>query len=455
MPYRCFSSHATLRRLGLTALWKGNEFMKYAFRNGILLDGTKDMTPVSGKAVLVEEDRITDIVPDGTVPSGYEVIDLSGRYLLPGLINLHVHLSASGKPLKADQKPTDYKRLFQMVTKSSLALYVIRRMCAQRARTALMSGVTTIRTVAGILDIDGEIRDEINSGMMLGPRILSANTGISVPGGHFAGSIATEADSPEMAREHVREIADTRPDLIKLMITGGIMDNTIDGTPGSLKMSPEIVRAASEEAHEIFYQVAAHVESSEGVRVALENGVNTIEHGAPLDAHTIRLFKETGAADICTISPAVPYALFDLSESHALPAAKENARIVMEGIIACAKTCLEEGIPVGLGSDVGSPFIVNYNFWRELCYFHKYVGASNNLTLHTATLRNAEIAGIGAITGSIEPGKSADLIAVKDNPLDDLSALRHVSMVMTRGVLIKEPKYRQMNGVDELLDKYM
>ena len=429
--------------------------MNYAFRNGTILDGTKNMEPVSGKAVLVHQDRIAGIVPDTEIPEGYAIVDLAGGYLLPGLINLHVHLATSGKPPKADKKPPNYKLLFQILSKSRLVLNIITKRLEGYAETELMSGVTTIRTVGGILDLDAKIRDAINAGTIRGPRIIAANTGISVPGGHFAGSIATEAETPEMAREHVRQIASTNPDLIKLMITGGIMDASEEGEPGVLRMPPEIIKAACEEAHQLGYKVAAHVESSEGVKAALENGVDTIEHGAPLTEETIRLFKERGAAHICTISPAVPYTLFDLSESHVLPVAKKNGKIVMDGIIECAKTCMKEGIPVGLGNDVGCPFIVHYNFWRELCYFQKYTGASARDTLYTATLGNAIIAGIDRKTGSIEPGKYADLIAVSGNPLEDLSVLRNISLVMAKGNLITSPKVTRMKGVDELLDRYM
>ena len=333
--------------------------------------------------------------------------------------------------------------------------FVLKRMLKGYARTELMSGVTTIRTVGGILDMDARIRDEINDGKLIGPRILAGNTGVSVPGGHFAGSIATEAESPEQAREHVRQIAATDPDHIKLMITGGVMDASEEGEPGVLRMPPEIVKAACDEAHRLGYKVAAHVESPEGVRVALENGVDTVEHGAKLDDNMIRLFKERGASPVCTISPALPYAVFDLSESHAPAVAKKNGKIVMDGIIECARTCRENGIPVGLGNDVGCPFIVHYNFWRELCYYHKYVGASNEETLHMATMGNAQIAGIDKETGSLEKGKSADLIVVKENPLEDLTALRNVSMVMVRGRLIRNPKVKRMKYVDDLLDRYM
>ena len=127
----------------------------------------------------------------------------------------------------------------------------------------------------------------------------------------------------------------------------------------------------------------------------------------------------------------------------------------MDGIIACAKTCLENDIPVGIGNDTGCPFIVHYNFWRELYYYHKYVGVSNAFALYSATLGNAEIAGINNETGSIEKGKYADMIAVRQNPLEDLTVLRDVSMVVTKGKLIRNPKVKRMKNVDVLLDKYM
>lgn len=429
--------------------------MKYAFVNGTILDGTKDMAPVTGKAVLTDRDRITGIVSDLQSIRGYEIVDLKGAYLLPGLIDLHVHLALSGKPPKAESKPKDYSKLYRLLTGNKIVRAAAKRLVAGYAKTELMSGVTTIRTVGGILDFDAQVRDAIKEGKMTGPRIIASNTGISVPGGHFAGSIATAVNSPEEAKELVLKIAATKPDLIKLMITGGVMDSDEEGMPGVLKMPPEIVKAACEEAHKLGYTVAAHVESPEGVKVALENGVDTIEHGAALTDETIKLFKERKAADICTLSPAIPYALFDPEESHATPTAKHNGRIVLDGIIDCAKTCIENDIPVGLGSDVSCPFVVHYNFWRELCFFNKYIDRSAIETLHRATAGNAVIAGIGHETGTIEAGKCADMIVVRDDPLADLAALRSVSMVIARGRLIRRPRHKQIKAIDRVLDKYM
>ena len=429
--------------------------MKKALINCVILDGTRDIKPQSGLTVLIEEEKISDILPSEQADlTGYEVVDLQGAYLLPGLINLHAHLALSGKPPKSDKK-VDYRGLFKLLSSSKLIQAYFRNNGADYARSELMSGVTTVRAVGGILDLDGRNRDSINAGRQLGSRLLCANTAISVPDGHFAGSIATEAASPEQALEHLNQIVATKPDLIKLMITGGVMDASEEGEPGVLRMPPEIVKAVCDKAHEMGYQVAAHVESPLGVKVALENGVDTIEHGATPDEEIIRLFRERKAADICTLSPAIPYAEFELSESKAPEVARRNGRIVLDGIIACAKACLENDIPVGLGNDTGCNFVTHYNFWRELYYFHKYVGVSNSFALHTATLRNAQIVGIDGITGSIEKGKSADMIVVRENPLDDLRALRHLDKVIFRGHIINKPSFKPVKGVDELLDKYM
>ena len=129
--------------------------------------------------------------------------------------------------------------------------------------------------------------------------------------------------------------------------------------------------------------------------------------------------------------------------------------MVFEGIIANAKAALEQGVPVALGNDVGCPWITQYDFWRELCYFEKYVGVSRSFALHTATLRNAQLAGIDDITGSIEVGKEADMIVTAGNPLEDLRALRTVKHVIHRGHLIVNPRVKRKAVIDRELDKFL
>lgn len=426
--------------------------MKYAYINGKILSGDKDMQVKQGLVIVTEGEKITDIVKEVPKSPDMKVVDLDGRYIMPGLINMHVHLAGNGKPQK---KQRDNEKLVKTLMGTALSRAVAYKVVSDFARTELLSGVTTIRTVGGLGDFDTRLRDEIAAGKRVGPRILAANEGISVPGGHMAGSVAVAAHSIDEALKQLEHAGNEKVDLVKLMITGGVLDAKEKGVPGELKMKPEMVKAVCDRAHAAGYKVAAHVESPEGVKVALANGVDSIEHGAKPDDEMIRLFKEKNAFLCTTISPAVPYALFDRSLTNATEVEQYNGNIVFDGIVECAKAALANDIPVVLGNDVGCPWITQYDFWRELCYFHKYTGVSNAFALYTATKRSAELAGIGDITGSIEKGKCADMIVTKDNPLDRLEALRHVDMVIARGRVIYSPKIKVNSLVERELDKFL
>ena len=426
---------------------------RVAYVNACVLDGTEDMEPLENHAVVVEGSRIAQVCPMGEADlAGCETFDLAGAYLVPGLINMHVHLAGNGKPQK---KQRDNEALVKKVMANGLTRAIAYRLVAEYARLELHSGVTTIRTVGGLGDFDTRVRDAAATGQLEAPRILAANEGISVPGGHMAGSVAVAAHSIEEALAQVEVARSQGADLIKLMITGGVLDAKEKGTPGELKMDPAMVRAVCDRAHELGFPVAAHVESTEGVRVALEGGVDSIEHGAAPTDQIMNLFKQNGSFLCTTISPALPYALFDRSVSCASEVEQFNGNMVFEGIIANSKAALEQGVPVALGNDVGCPWITQYDFWRELRYFEKYVGVSRKFALHTATLKNAQLAGVGDVTGSIEPGKDADMIVANANPLEDLCALRTVRHVIHRGHLIAKPKVKRKAIVDRELDKFL
>lgn len=426
--------------------------MKYAFDNANLIDGTQDMRVQPGLCVLTDGETITDIVPAGTAPAGYTRIDLHGRYLLPGLINMHVHLAGNGKIQK---KQRDLETLVRRILANPVARAVAYRMVCSFARTELLGGVTTIRTVGGLDTFDTRLRDEIRAGRRIGPRVLAANEAISVPGGHMAGSVAIAAKTIDEALAQVDAVHAQGADLVKLMITGGVMDATERGMPGEVKMPAEMVRAVCERAHALGYTVAAHTESTEGVRNALQNGVDSIEHGAQPSDEMITLFKQRKAFQISTISPALPYALFDRSISHATYEQQENGKIVFDGIVALAKANLAAGVPVGLGTDVGCPYITHYDMWRELHYFVKYCGVTPAFALYSATKLNARLAGIGDLTGSIEADKQADLIVCSGNPLQNLSALRELDMVVKGGYRIDKPQIKKMDEVERELDKFL
>lgn len=427
--------------------------MKYAIINGKILNGKKDMSAEEGLCVLVDGEKISKILPLREANTeGYKIIDLNGKYLMPGLINMHVHLAGNGKPQK---KQRDNEKLVKTIMSTALTRSIAYKMVSGFAKTELMSGVTTIRTVGGLADFDTKLRDDILKGKKAGPRIIAANQGFSVPGGHMAGSVAIAAKSVDEALEILEKGKSEGIDIVKLMITGGVLDAKEKGVPGELKMPPETVKAVCEKAHAEGYKVAAHVESTEGVKVALENGVDSIEHGAKPTGEIIELFKKRHAFLCTTISPALPYALFDRSVSNASEIEKYNGKIVFEGITECAKAAIENDIPVVLGNDVGCPWITQYDFWRELYYFHKYVGVTNAFALYSATSLGAEMAGIGSETGTIEEGKFADMIVTAKNPLDDLRALRRIETVIARGKVYDKPKVKINKRVERELDKYL
>lgn len=454
-----FSGEEYEKRICAQEAGKGEQhLMKYLFTNGRILDGTKDMQVQEGKAILVEDGKIENILPleeakkQYPESKGYEKINLQGKYILPGLINMHVHLAGNGKPQK---KQRDNEALVKKIMSNGLTKAIAYNMVCGFAKDELYSGVTTIRTVGGLGDFDTRLRDDIAAGKKTGPRILAANEGISVSGGHMAGSVAIEAGSIEEAVQHLEVSKAQKTDLVKLMITGGVLDAKEKGVPGELKMAPEMVKAVCDKAHAMGYKVAAHVESPEGVKMALRNGVDSIEHGAKADEEMIALFKEHNAFLCTTLSPALPYALFDRSVTNASEVEQFNGNVVFEGIIDCAKAAIVNDIPVVLGNDVGCPWITQYDFWRELYYFHKYVGVSNAFALYSATCRGAEMAGIGNITGTLESGKYADMIVVEKNPLYDLRALRNVDMVITQGKIIRSPKVKKRAVVEVELDKFL
>lgn len=424
--------------------------MKYAIKNAIVLDGTRDMIAQDDVIVLVNEDRIEAIVPSSYDTKGYEDLDLEGQYLMPGLINLDVHLPFSGKVSKRQMNPITK-------TKMATALPLTRKMtmkkCIEAAKTQLMSGVTTIRTTGGIEDFDTKIRDFVSDHTVVGPRIIAANKAISVPGAPLAGSLAYEVNSDEEVAMYVHKLAEEGVDYIKIVITGDMHEP--DDEPGVLKMPASYVRTAVINAHELGLKVTAHVQGQIGLSVALDNKVDVIEHGSVLSKGMADTFKSNPSVAVCTISPTIPYAYLDESQTFASADAHHAGKVILRGMSEGAKACIAHRIPVGLGTVSGSPFVTHYDMWRELVYFTHYCHVDNNFALHTATCVNAKILGKEFSIGTIESGKCADLIVTKNNPLADLSALRDLSYVITKGQIIANPQVERNPDIDQVLDEAM
>ena len=429
------------------------------FVNATILDGTKDMQPQRNMAVAVENGKISRIEPAAIaqVPQGGRTIDLGGAYLMPGLVNMHVHFCGSGKPVSSGDAGALMKKLDNPIGRA-----ILHRIIRGSAQNQLASGVTTVRGAGDPLYGDIAVRNAIEAGKCVGPRIVAPGTGVTVPGGHGAGLFAQVAQAPEQAADMVRDIYAHGADVIKLFVTGGVFDAEKPGEPGVLRMSPEIASAACAVAHELGMPVMAHVESTEGVQVALAAGVDTIEHGAPMTPEILDLYQN-GTAQLsgrpasvtCTISPALPFVMLDPEKTHSTEVQKTNGDIVCEGIIKSAREALDAGIPVGLGTDSSCPYVTQYDMWREVAYFAKYVGVSNAFALHTATQVNAQLLGLGDTTGVVVVGYDADLLAVASNPLEDLAALRQPLHVMARGRLADRLKVKRYPELDAELDEIM
>lgn len=429
--------------------------MSYAFTHATLLDGTRHMEPQPDTTVIVDDRGIIDqIGPSKKIvpPIWTEEVDLGGRYLMPGLVNMHVHFVGNGAPMSSGSAAGAIDR----VTGTRLGRAYLRHRVQQSAETELMSGVTTVRGAGDPCWADVQTRDAINAGRYLGPRVLAPGWGITPQNGHGRGLIAHVCETPRDAEAFVDQIALHGADLVKLFITGGVFDAEVPGEPGVVRMSAQMAQAIVQAAHQRGLRTMTHVESTAGVRLALEAGVDTIEHGALLDDDLVALFHHNGVGRASTltttISPALPFVRLSAQKTHSSEAAMQSAEVVYTGIVEAAKTALHNDIRVGLGTDAGCPYVTHYDMWREVVYFHRLVGVTERFALYTATLRNAKILGLDHVTGSIEYGKSADMIVLDQNPLEDLTRLRDVRMVTMAGRLFRAPQVRRMPSLDADLD---
>src|SRR5574344_2560623 len=327
--------------------------------------------------VEVNEGRIVAIQEGKAPEDGLPVYDAAGQFLCPGLINLHTHLFGDGVPKAAVATKGKSQAFLLAFAGSSLGLLYLRKTAQKCAKTALLSGVTTLRSVGDMRYADVYARDQINEGKALGPRMLVSGPALTCPNGHGAGTIAVACTTKEDYLKQIHENIAHHVDLIKITLTSGVMDALDADHPGDVRMSQEQVDWVVEEAHKNHLMVASHTECADGVRMCLQAGVDTIEHGSFFDGDIVNRFKTSSSVIITTISPALPSVKLPPEYSHYSPEQIASCKIVADGIIHSSISARENGVKVGLGTDGACPFAAQSGMWRELCYFHKYVGASN------------------------------------------------------------------------------
>jgi imidazolonepropionase-like amidohydrolase len=423
----------------------------YLIVHAQLIDVDKGVV-VPEQAVEVQAGRILKIWANDQAPKDLPILDLKGHYLAPGLINLHTHLFGNGVPKTAIANKGKSQKLLVGFAQSSLGLVYLMKIAKQCAQTALYSGVTTLRSVGDLRYVDVTVRDAINAGKYPGPRMLVSGPALTCPNGHGDGTIAIACHNKEEYLALIAKNIAHHVDLIKITLTSGVMDALDANHPGDVRMSLDEVKWVVEEAHKNHLMVASHTECSDGVRMCLQAGVDTIEHGSFFDEDIVNRFKTSSSVIITTISPALPSVKLPPEYSHYNPEQIASCKIVADGIIHSSISARENGVKVGLGTDGACPFAAQSGMWRELCYFHKYVGASNAEALRCGTLGNAEIVHLEKETGSIAIGKSADMIVLSGNPLEDLKALRAPESVIIKGKLIAHPHPQKNARMEAMLD---
>jgi imidazolonepropionase-like amidohydrolase len=367
---------------------------------------------------------------EGADPEEVEVIDLADRFVLPGLIDSHVHIT---REYSADAR---LRRVQQSDADSALrgALY---------ARRTLEAGFTTVRDLGSSGDAAFALRDAVREGIVPGPRLLVAGEAISPTGGHgdatlgyrddlFAvpGPMQGIADGPVAARRAVRSQVKRGADVIKLTATGGVLSASAAGTEQQF-FDDELLAIVST-ARLLGRRVAAHAHGATGINAALRAGVDSIEHGTFLDEESILLFKERGAFLVPTIIAGKTVEERARIPGFFPPPVAAKARLVGPQIQGAFRRAREAGVRIAFGTDSGvSPHGENA---REFVYMVE-AGMTPADAIVSATVNAAELLGLESQVGTLAPGRSADLIAVPGNPLVDASLLQKVDFVMKRGVV--------------------
>jgi imidazolonepropionase-like amidohydrolase len=401
-----------------------------ALKCGRLIDGDGG-APVLNAVVLLEDDRIKTIGTSVAIPAGAEVIDLSAMTVLPGLIDCHTHLTM--------QMGGNYWK--QLATTSAVDHAVL---APKYAKATLDAGFTTVRDVGSGGWVDVALKRAIDAGEIPGPRMVCATLGVGATGGHFDESGLSPfleihepsgiADGPDALRHLIRDEIKHGADVIKMAATAGVLSN--EDSVGAPQFTLEEMKAIVDEAHMWGRKVAAHAHGADGIRRAVEAGVDSIEHGSLLDDAGIALMKQKGTTLVPTLE--VGAYLLEHAASMGIPQHQidKSKQIALQSRDAVRRAAAA-GVKMAFGTDAGVfPHGINAREFALLVG----CGLTPMQAIQDATKSAATLIGWSDKVGRVAPGLYADLIAVEGDPLADVTALEHVAWVMKGGVVVKSAR---------------
>ncbi len=374
-------------------------------RGGAVFDSESRMFR-SGVDIVVRGQSIDAIVAEGTHAEGTETLDCTGAYILPGLIDCHVHITASG-----DANGLDIARTDSSPVQAWKA--------ADHARRTVMAGFTTVRDLGAREHLNIHLAQAVDSGLLPGPRILAAGLGVTMTGGHGHGFIAREADGPDEVRKAVREQLRAGAKAIKLFASGGVLTPGVD--PRSPSFTQEELAAGVEEAHKAFRVVGAHAQAADGIKNAIRAGVDSIEHGVWLDDEALELMTRHGTYLVATL--IAPYLISKGGLAAGIPAfAVAKSDRVLQDHMASFERAVRAGVKIAMGTDQGTPLSRPGENAQEIVRIAEH-GLSPAAAILAATRWASELLRIDAETGDLRPGLAADILVVDTDPLADLAVL--------------------------------
>jgi imidazolonepropionase-like amidohydrolase len=383
----------------------------------------------ANQAIVIEGEKIVQIIAfsDVKASAGDATIDLPDATLLPGLIDAHTHLTF-------DLSSLGYQGLAISTAREALH-------GARNARLTLEAGFTTVRNLGAKDYADIALRDAINEGDVIGPRIIASGPALGITGGHCDENLLPPAfhhggegvaDGVEAVQHKVREVIKYGADVIKICATGGVLSKGDD--PNASQYTLEEMKAIVADAHRLGRRVAAHAHGAEGVRWASEAGVDSIEHGHLMDDASIAALKKNGTYLVPTLF-LTEYMQANLEHSNVPEFSKQKMRDVAAAAQINVKKAISAGVKVAFGTDAAV-----YPHGLNAGEFHVYVklGMTPLAAIQTATINAANLLGWTKSVGTVEVGKWADLIAVDGDPTKDVTTLEHVKFVMKGGTVYRD-----------------